>query len=538
MQHLQLTIPEPCHQNWEQMTPTQQGRFCNACAKEVIDFSTMTDIQVLNYFTNLTNEKVCGRALPEQLDRTISRPEQPRKRIFWYWNYVVMFLMFFTKGNAAKAQGGIKPVTECSPVKANDIRGKVALNVDKAPLRVITGKVTDGEGNPVSFAVIRIKGTPTTISADANGAYSLRAHSGDVFGISAPGYKTASISVSTLATITTVLEKNLRNTTEVIVTAGAIGFGFVEDPYARTGNFKRVAILEVKDEITGKAIANASLIIHETYKNNIDSFLTDKKGMYKIKGISQDNEYAIKVSAEGYEPNEFTIDGYEFKVRKNVWEVLLKKQEVKPVRSADAVDKGTIRLRGGLLWNWKEEAIYVVDGTIMPKGKDIDPDDIEEINVLQAAEATALFGTKGANGAIVITTRKAKEIKLKEVVVSSTFGILRRTRCTTSCISTRAVADSINTLVKEPVGSLKVYPNPVQRGQQLNIVLDVNQAGQYQLRVTNAAGIVVLQKQCNAATKDFTEKILAESKWSAGIYYVSISDNKNQLVNKSRFVIQ
>ena len=72
MQKLQLSIPEPCHENWQQMTLTTQGRFCNACAKEVVDFSMMTDMQVLNYFTTGTNEKVCGRALPEQLNGTIS----------------------------------------------------------------------------------------------------------------------------------------------------------------------------------------------------------------------------------------------------------------------------------------------------------------------------------------------------------------------------------------------------------------------------------------------------------------------------------
>lgn len=35
MQKLQLSISEPCHENWHNMTPTEQGRFCNACAKEV-----------------------------------------------------------------------------------------------------------------------------------------------------------------------------------------------------------------------------------------------------------------------------------------------------------------------------------------------------------------------------------------------------------------------------------------------------------------------------------------------------------------------
>ena len=95
MQKLQLAIPEPCHENWQKMTPTDQGRFCNACAKEVVDFSVMTDKEVLNYFTQLTHEKVCGRAFPDQLNRTITLPKEPRKKLFWYWNYIVMFFIFF-----------------------------------------------------------------------------------------------------------------------------------------------------------------------------------------------------------------------------------------------------------------------------------------------------------------------------------------------------------------------------------------------------------------------------------------------------------
>lgn len=145
MQKLQLSIPEPCHENWQQMTPTNQGRFCNACAKEVVDFSMMTDIQVLNYFSTITHEKVCGRALPEQLDRAISRPEEPKKRLFWYWNYIVIFFMFFAKGNTAKAQGSIKQVTECTPVNGDEISklpgGKIGEV--KNMNQVITGKTTN-----------------------------------------------------------------------------------------------------------------------------------------------------------------------------------------------------------------------------------------------------------------------------------------------------------------------------------------------------------------------------------------------------------
>lgn len=69
----------------------------------------------------------------------------------------------------------------------------------------------------------------------------------------------------------------------------------------------------------------------------------------------------------------------------------------------------TIRLRGENGFGVGGGALYVVDGTIMPGGADINPDDIEDYSVLQGPAAAALFGPDGSNGAIVMTTKKAKK---------------------------------------------------------------------------------------------------------------------------------
>ncbi len=64
-----LHIPKPCHQDWNEMTPTQQGAFCRSCQKEVIDFTAMTDDEVLQFLNKNNEKKLCGKATASQVNR-------------------------------------------------------------------------------------------------------------------------------------------------------------------------------------------------------------------------------------------------------------------------------------------------------------------------------------------------------------------------------------------------------------------------------------------------------------------------------------
>ena len=86
---LQLQVPTPCHENWENMTATDKGRFCDSCQKQVIDFSNKSDREIAMFFKKPSSGSVCGRFMEDQLNRDI---EIPKIRIPWL-KYFFQFLI-------------------------------------------------------------------------------------------------------------------------------------------------------------------------------------------------------------------------------------------------------------------------------------------------------------------------------------------------------------------------------------------------------------------------------------------------------------
>jgi|GEM_PF-3564130 len=67
-----LSIPEPCDQKWSEMSVSENGRHCGQCSTEVVDFSLLSNEQIIGYLENASG-KVCGRLTPAQLNRTGKR---------------------------------------------------------------------------------------------------------------------------------------------------------------------------------------------------------------------------------------------------------------------------------------------------------------------------------------------------------------------------------------------------------------------------------------------------------------------------------
>jgi hypothetical protein len=74
-------IPEPCHEGWENMQPAEKGRYCSSCEKVVVDFTRMTDGELLRYMQSAT-ASVCGRMTESQLSRAMHLPVERNAPVF------------------------------------------------------------------------------------------------------------------------------------------------------------------------------------------------------------------------------------------------------------------------------------------------------------------------------------------------------------------------------------------------------------------------------------------------------------------------
>ncbi len=122
---LKITIPKPCHEDWAQMTPNEQGRHCCSCAKTVVDFTQMNDEEVKHFLLNRDGESVCGRFKNEQLHRiSIALPQN----IFeldlpWWKHFLAASLLAF----------GILLFSCNTTTTGKPLLGQATANVDSLP---------------------------------------------------------------------------------------------------------------------------------------------------------------------------------------------------------------------------------------------------------------------------------------------------------------------------------------------------------------------------------------------------------------------
>lgn len=213
--------------------------------------------------------------------------------------------------------------------------------VRNVPFSLITGKISDEKGNPLSGVSISIVGTNRGTIADENGNFSIDANAGETLEFSIVGYKTNRLKLGSETSIDIKMEPDVADLSSVVV----IGYG-----------------TQKKKDVTG-SIASVS------------------SDQMNLGGVTSNAAQAIQGRASG----------------------------VQVSQSSSAPGGETIiRIRGGNSIKSTNEPLYVVDGFPSETGKDINPNDIEDIQILKDASATAIYGARAANGVVLITTKRGK----------------------------------------------------------------------------------------------------------------------------------
>jgi hypothetical protein len=216
--NIKITIPEPCHENWLEMTPTEKGRFCSNCQKDVIDFIKASDREILIAYNK--NNTLCGRFNSTQLNRNITTPKE--KNSYWTMAAASVITFLGLSNQSAKAQETIK--TEQTDIKHND-----TISVHNNDEITYTGTVYDEEKLPMPGASIKIKGK--NIDSDFDGKFSIKAKKGDILQVSYLTYDNVEFKLTHNPKIKINLKKTTASKDEMIITVGAIIIRNPEDEY-------------------------------------------------------------------------------------------------------------------------------------------------------------------------------------------------------------------------------------------------------------------------------------------------------------------
>jgi hypothetical protein len=219
---IQIQVPTPCHEKWEHMQPRAEGSFCNSCQKTVIDFTKMTDNQLMAYFKKPA-ANVCGRFYTEQLETAYALPV---KRIPWLKYFLQISIPALLFNIKATAQHLIKK----NMVVTEQLEKKQA-SILLPEHFVINGSITNFSGEPVPYATVMIAGTNKGIATDSMGRYSLKLAANDTqLEITAVGYekkivtitsKREDIQLDILTSDAVVLTAGMGTRTSCTVIAGA-----------------------------------------------------------------------------------------------------------------------------------------------------------------------------------------------------------------------------------------------------------------------------------------------------------------------------
>ena len=243
--------------------------------------------------------------------------------------------------------------------------------------KAVSGTVSDDSGMPVAGVNIIVQGTSSGTQSDFDGNYSIMVDEGAVLAFSYVGYTSVSRTVGSSDTINVTLSEDVAQLEEVVVTAQGI-------------TRERKALGYAVSEVAGEEMEQRT-------EGDVARVLSGKASGVNITSQSGTSGSATNVVIRGYTSingnNQalFVVDGVPYSTETNA--------------------------QGGYLGGNLGSSRFL----------DLDPNNIESVNVLKGLAAATLYGTAGKNGVIVITTKsgslQAKGPKKTEITVNQSYFV-------------------------------------------------------------------------------------------------------------------
>jgi hypothetical protein len=302
---IQIEVPKPCHENWDAMSPEQQGKFCGVCSKTVVDFSLMSDGQILETIQKNTGS-MCGRFSNDQLERPLIKPLQPKWYMAGMWKYVLSSFMLFKVANVKAQQ---KPEIVNCP-KPADSKTHIKMGQLIAPVvNTLKAMVQDEYGIPVVGASIIVTGTNKGTQTDKYGQFEIKVQKKQTIEISHVGYITMTATINEKGSnVFTLKSFNLPTRTMGIV---------VYVSPEKIEAHKQEVIYTIKDSASGLVIPYATIMVE--YNDKKKAMAANATGNVKVKLEKGVKEIKVSVSAIGYN----TINQVPYTTLNNQQEILL-----------------------------------------------------------------------------------------------------------------------------------------------------------------------------------------------------------------------
>ena len=162
-----LSIAKPCSANWQEFIPDGNGRVCESCNKTVVDFTRMTDDEIIYFFKNKSSS-TCGRFHSGQLKLYTAPSEVKIKPGFVFLKAGFLGLLFLLVNKPVAAQSNTeRHAIEIRDRKSNRLSENNSISDSK-----IRGTVTSEEdGSPIAGVNVIWKGSTFGTTTDSDGHF-------------------------------------------------------------------------------------------------------------------------------------------------------------------------------------------------------------------------------------------------------------------------------------------------------------------------------------------------------------------------------